>query len=406
MAGRNGTDNLVTTGISGLDDVLGGGLQPDRLYLLEGGPGSGKTTVALQFLRAGVPRGESLLYVTLSETARELRAVASSHGWSLDGLTILELMPGEEALNPDEQSTMFHPSEVELAATTRRILEEVEHIKPTCVVIDSLSELRLLSGNALRYRRQILALKQYFTARQCTVLLLDDLTDSDRDLQMHSVVHAVVVLELLNPEYGADRRRLRVRKYRSMAYRSGYHDYAIRTGGVDVYPRLVAAEHRSVTERSKLASGIAELDALLGGGLERGTSTLFVGPAGSGKSTLTAQFVSAAAARGLKAAMFVFDESTATLLARAAALNIDLAGGIAAGLITVKQINPAELSPGEFTHAIRTAVEQDDAAVVVIDSLNGYLNAMPAERFLIIQLHELLSIVFSLQIHQTGSEND
>jgi circadian clock protein KaiC len=391
MAGRNESESLMSTGIAGLDDVLGGGLQRHRLYLLEGGPGSGKTTVALQFLLAGVPRGESLLYVTLSETARELQAVALSHGWTLDGLAILELMPGEEALDADELSTMFHPSEFELAATTQRILEKVDHLKPTCVVIDSLSELRLLSGNALRYRRQILALKQYFTARQCTVLLLDDLTDADRDLQMHSVVHAVILLELLNPEYGADRRRLRVRKYRGMAFRSGYHDYGIRTGGIDVYPRLVAAEHRSVTPRSKLASGIAEFDALLGGGLERGTSTLLVGPAGTGKSTLASQFAAAAAARGQKAAMFVFDESTTTLLARAAELNIDLTGGIEAGLISVKQINPAELSPGEFTHAIRSVVEEDDTAVVVIDSLNGYLNAMPAERFLTIQLHELLS---------------
>jgi len=391
MARPNDSGNLATSGVSGLDDVLGGGFQRDRLYLLEGVPGSGKTTAALQFLLAGVARRESVLYVTLSETAAELRGVAASHGWTLDGVNVLELVPDEQALDPGEQSTMFHPSEVELAETTKRILADVERFTPTCLVVDSLSELKLLSGNALRYRRQILALKQYFAARRCTVLLLDDLTATEHDLQIHSLAHAVVLLEQMNPEYGADRRRLRVRKYRSMAFRGGFHDYVIRKGGLEVYPRLVAAEHRQVSERTKLASGIVDLDALLGGGIEQGTSTLLVGPSGTGKSTLASQFAAAAASRGQRVAMFVFDESPTTLLARAAALNIDLASGIEAGVISIKQIDPAELSPGEFTHAIRTTVEQDGTAFVVIDSLNGYLNAMPEERFLTIQLHELLS---------------
>jgi circadian clock protein KaiC len=391
MARPNDTGSLASSGVTGLDDVLGGGFQRNRMYLVEGPPGSGKTTVALQFLLAAVARGESVLYVTLSETAEELHAAAASHHWTLDGATIYELVPREESLEPDEQSTMFHPSEVELAATTKQVLEQVQKVKPTCIVFDSLSELRLQSGNALRYRRQILALKQYFAARGCTVLLLDELTATDRDLQVQSIAHGVLGLEQLNPEYGAERRRLRVRKYRSMSFHGGYHDYAIRTGGIEVYPRLVAAEHRRVSERSKLASGVAEIDMLMGGGIEQGTSTLVMGPAGTGKSTLASLFASAAATRGQRVAMFVFDESPATLLARAAALGINLASGVDAGKVSIKQVDPAELSPGEFTHGIRTAVEQEDTAVVIIDSLNGYLNATPEERFLTIQLHELLA---------------
>jgi circadian clock protein KaiC len=286
---------------------------------------------------------------------------------------------------------MFHPPEVELSETTKAILADVERIKPARIVFDSLSELRLLAGNPLRYRRQILALKQYFNGRNCTVLLLDDLTSVNHDLQVQSIAHGVIKLEQLYPEYGSERRRLIVVKYRGVRFRGGYHDYVIQKGGLEVYPRLVASEHRPEVTAEKLESGIAELDILIGGGLERGTSTLIVGAAGTGKSSLAAQFVAASAARGQNAALFIFDESINTLLTRAAGLGIDLRKHVEAGRVTVQQVDPAELSPGELAHAIRTAVEKRNASVVVIDSLNGYLNAMPEERFLIIQLHELLT---------------
>jgi circadian clock protein KaiC len=383
-------DLVIPTGVFGLDDVLGGGLAKSRLYLVEGIPGSGKTTLAMQCLLAGVARGESVLYVTLSETEEELRAVAVSHGWDLTGIHIRELTPAEADLDPELQNTMYHPSEIELAETTKRILRDVEELKPGCVVFDSLSELRLLAGSALRYRRQILALKQFFSTRACTVILLDDMTGNDRDLQVQSLAHGVIVLEQLNPEYGSERRRLRVAKYRGMQFRGGYHDYIIEKGGLKVFPRLVAAEHRQSAPRERLASEVPELDTLLGGGIEEGTSTLIVGAAGTGKSTLAAQFSAAAARRGQRASLFLFDESPETLLSRCRQLNIELESAIAGGMVTVQQIDPAELTPGEFTHTIRKAVEEDHAHIIVIDSLNGYLNAMPAERFLTIQLHELL----------------
>jgi circadian clock protein KaiC len=377
------------TGIQGLDDILSGGFTRNRLFLVEGVPGSGKTTLGLQFLLAGAQAGETVLYVTLSETEEEIRAVAASHGWSLDGVTIRELSPTEAELQPDQQNTMFHPSEVELAATTRRVLDDVERLKPTRTVFDSLSEMRLLAGNPLRYRRQVLALKQFFANRQCTVMLLDDMTATEQDLQMRSIVHGVVLLEQLQPEYGAQRRRLRVLKYRGVHFRGGFHDYAIQRGGIEVYPRLVAAEHRQQSDRARLGSGVDALDELLGGGLEEGTSTLLVGAAGTGKSTLAAQFVRAAADRGERSAIFLFDESPQTLLSRSTALNIDLPGAVDAGQVSIRQVDPAELTPGEFIHAIRRSVD-NGARIVVIDSLNGYLNAMPEERFMIIQLHELL----------------
>lgn len=396
MAGENRSTtaaavNRAATGIEGLDDVLRGGLRPNRLYLIEGIPGSGKTTLAMQFLQEGVRRGEPVLYVTLSESAEELREVADSHGWSLDGITIRELAPSESSLHPDEQYTMFHPSEVELSETTKTILADVERMKPARMVFDSLSELRLLAGNPLRYRRQILALKQFFSGRNCTVLLLDDLTSTERDLQVQSIAHGVVRLEQINPEYGAERRRLLVVKYRGVSVRGGYHDYIIQRGGLAVFPRIVASEHRPPVAMEKLGSGIVELDTLLGGGIERGTSTLIVGAPGSGKSSLATQFVVSAAARGQNAALFIFDESLHTLLSRSAGLGIDLQKHMDSGRVTIRQVDPAELSPGEFGHALRRAVEQQNATVVVVDSLNGYLNAMPEERFLTIQLHELLT---------------
>ena len=382
---------LAMTGVGGLDDILSGGLTPHRLYLIEGVPGSGKTTLALQFLLEGVRRGERVLYVTLSETEEELIAVAASHGWSIKDIAVRELVPSEDSLRPDDQYTMFHPSEVELSETTKTILQDVERIKPSRVVFDSLSELRLLAGNPLRYRRQILALKQFFSGRKSTVLLLDDMTSTSHDLQVQSIAHGVVRLEQLYPEYGGERRRLSVLKYRGVKFRGGYHDYVIKRGGLEAYPRLVASEHRSVPPTDKLPSGLAELDTLLGGGIERGTSTLIVGAAGTGKSSLAAQFVSAAAARGQSATLFIFDESINTLLSRCAGLGIDLRAHLDSGRVVVHQVDPANLSPGEFAHAIRRAVERDSASVVVIDSLNGYLNAMPGEKFLIIQLHEILT---------------
>jgi len=385
-----GQVELVDLDGDGLDDILVGGLTRRRLYLLEGVPGCGKTTLALQFLMAGARDGEPVLYVTLSETEEELMSVADSHGWQLDNVDIRELTPPEAALEADEQNTMFHPSEMELASTTKLILDDVERLKPTRVVFDSLSELRLLAGSALRYRRQILALKQFFATRDCTVVLLDDMTAADHDLQMQSIAHGVILLEQLNPDYGSERRRLRVVKYRGVKFRGGYHDYVIQQGGIQVFPRLVAAEHRQETTRAKLPSEIPELDALLGGGIEEGTSTLIVGAAGTGKSTLAAQFVAAAARRGQHAAMYVFDESPDTLLTRTRELGVDLISAVESGSVALQQVDPAELTPGEFVHAIRRAVEEKGAKIIVVDSLNGYMNAMPDERHLSIQLHELL----------------
>jgi len=383
--------SVALTGVTGLDDVLSGGLAPDRLYLVEGVPGSGKTTLAMQFLLEGARQGQPVLYVTLSESRDELLAVADSHGWSLDAITIRELAPSDESLTSDDQYTMFHPSEVELGETTRSILAEVERTRPQRVVFDSLSELRLLAGNALRYRRQILALKQFFAGRHCTVMLLDDMTNADHDLQVQSIAHGVLLLEQINPDYGAERRRLRVVKFRGVRFRGGFHDYIIERGGLRVFPRLVASEHRSPHLMERLATGMPELDALLGGGLERGTSTLISGAAGTGKSSLSALFAWTATKRGEHAALFTFDESVHTLLSRSAGIGIDLAGCIEAGNVSVLQVDPAELSPGELVHRVRQAVEQRGATVVVIDSLNGYLNAMPGEHFLIVQLHELLA---------------
>jgi circadian clock protein KaiC len=388
--GRPDTESLATTGIIGFDDVLNGGFSRGRLYLVEGVPGSGKTTLAIQFLMEGAKRGEKVLYITLSETKEELESVARSHGWDISGITIRELLPNEGALESDDQYTMFHPSEVELAATTKLILEDVVNLNPTRVVFDSLSELRLVAGNPLRYRRQILALKQFFAGRHCTVIVLDDMTATDHDLHVQSIAHGVILLQNLSPEYGAERRRMRIVKYRGTSFRGGFHDYLITKGGLQVFPRLVAAEHRGRSSCNKLASDIREMDDLLGGGIEEGTSTLIVGGAGTGKSTIAAQFCVAAAGRGEKSVLFMFDESPNTLFTRCSGLGIDLEPHVKSGAIDIVQIDPAELSPGEFAYLIREAVHNSGVKIVVVDSLNGYLNAMPEERFLAIQLHELL----------------
>lgn len=382
---------MAATGIEGLDAVLGGGFPKDHVYLLQGDPGAGKTTLSLQFLLEGVKNGERSLYITLSETRKELHAVATSHGWTLDGVVIHEQLVHEDALRDDEDTTMFHPSEIELGQTIKRILEEVEKVNPQRVVLDSLSEIRLLSQSTLRYRKQILALKQYFSNRGATVLFLDDRTSEGNDLQLHSVPHGVLVLERRAPIYGAPRRRLEIVKLRGVEFHGGYHDFNIRRGGIDLYPRLVAAKHPGEQPDTLIASGLAEMDTLLGGGLDSGSSTLIMGPAGVGKSTLATQYAVAAANRGENAAFFIFDESRRRLLKRSASIGLDFEEHIKSGRITAQQVDPAELAPGEFAHLVRVAVEKRGARVIIIDSLNGYLNAMPEERFLTLHLHEMLT---------------
>lgn len=381
---------LVATGIAGFDDILGGGLTAQRMYLVEGNPGAGKTTLGLQFLLEGVRLGERGLYITLSETREELDAVMRSHGWRTDGIDICELAPTEAELDPDAQSTMFHPAEAELNVTVGRVLAEVERVRPSRVVFDSLSELRLLAQSSLRYRRQILALKQFFAGRHGTVLLLDDRTAEGPDHHLHSLAHGVITLEQFAPDYGSERRRLRVRKMRGRTFRDGYHDYTIRRGGLDVYPRLVAAEHHATFAAGQVASGVAGLDRLLGGGPDWGSSTLLMGSAGCGKSSIAVQYLSAAAGRGEAGAYFTFDESMRNLLARADGMNMDFRRHIETGRIRVEQINPGELAPDEFMHRVQIAAEAG-ARIVIIDSLNGYLNAMPDARFLMTQLHELFT---------------
>ena len=350
----------ISTGISGLDDVLCGGLDSERLYLIEGEPGTGKTTIALQFLLEGARKGEKGLYVTLSETQSELRAVAERHGWSIDQLSVFELVPPEATLDPDRELTLFHPSELELSETSKLIFERVKALEPVRLVFDSLSEMRLLAQNSLRYRRQILALKHFFTGRKCTVLLLDDFSSEEGDLQLHSIAHGVIMLQQLALDYGAERRRLRIKKMRGIKFRGGYHDFIIQTGGVRVFPRLVASEHHKPFVGKPTPSGSSELDALLGGGLQRGTSALLVGGAGVGKSSIVVTYAVTAAQRGERVAMYAFDEGLGTLFARAEALGVPLHNYVDQGLITIQQIDPAEMSPGEFVHLVRDAVEEND----------------------------------------------
>jgi len=383
--------DIAKTGIWGLDDVLSGGFSRGHLFLIEGAPGTGKTTMALQFLMAGARAGEKCLYITLSETEAELRSGAASHGWSLDdGIEIFELLPPESLLDSDQQQSLLYSSDLELGETTKQIFENVERTRPSRVVLDSLSEIRLLAQSSLRYRRQILAIKHYFAKFNTTVMLLDDLTAELADKTVHSIAHGVVRLEELAPAYGAERRRVRVTKYRGTKFRGGYHDCTITTGGLNVFPRLVAAEHRRGFVRGQLSSGIGELDQLLGGGIDTGSSTLVLGPAGTGKSLAVIVFVVAAVARGEKAAMFVFDEELGLLYARMKAMGIDLEAMQRSGNLFVDQVDAAELSPGEFAHRVRNRVDEDAIKTVVIDSLNGYQAAMPEENSLILHMHELL----------------
>ena len=382
------------TGIAGLDSILSGGLPANRLYLVKGDPGVGKTTLALQYLLAGQAKGERCLYITLSETIDEINAVAESHGWNLDQLSIFELSALEHQLAQETQNTVFQPSEVELNNTTELLLKRIREVRPSRLVIDSLSELRLLSDTALRYRRQMLALKQFFAGRNMTVLMLDDHTGpGGGDLHVQSIAHGVITIEQLETDYGADRRRVKINKLRGVNFLGGFHDAVIAPGGLKVFPRLVAAEHHLDFKPSLLSSDIDALDALLGGGLDRGTSALLVGSAGTGKSSVALQFAAAAARRGEKVMVYLFEENLRTLKARATSLGLKLDPFIRKGLIHFLQIDPAQLAPGQFVERVRSAVEEDDVRLVIIDSLNGYLQAMPNIKFLEIQLHELFSFL-------------
>lgn len=381
----------IQTGITGFDDILVGGLPAGQMYLLEGTPGTGKTTIALQFIRHGILAGEPALYITLSESKRELEASARSHGWDFDDFSIAEFMPEEASLSPEQQYTVFHPSEVELASTVQKLTDLIEKVKPKRLVIDSLSELRLLAADTMRYRRQLLALKQFFAGRDTTVLLLDDRSAEGSDMQLQSIAHGVVRLSKVPRSYGVNRRQIEIIKMRGTPFREGFHDYTIQTGGLEIYPRLVANEHFGDFTDERIPSGIAALDKMFGGGISRGSSTLLMGPTGSGKSTMAIQYAAAAAERGDRAIVYSFDEVLRTAIERAESLQIPVRKMLKAGQLSMVQVDPAELSPGELVAQIRKDVEERDTRVVVLDSINGFLAAMPGEHDLILQLHELVA---------------
>ena len=384
------SEGIASTGIAGLDNVLGGGLPVQHLYLVEGSPGTGKTTLALQFLMAGRERGERGLYVTLSETSEELAQVAQSHGWNLEGISVYDLV-SDEGLSEDAEQTILHPSEFELGETARDVMRLVEELKPHRVAFDSLSELRLLAQSPLRYRRQILALKRFFSQLRCTVLMLDDKTSGEGDQQLHSIAHGVIHLNQNSTNYGPDKRRLRVVKLRGRKFRSGDHDFDLDRGGLVVFPRLVAGEHAAHFQVEPVSTGTAVLDAMLGGGLSPGSNLLFAGPAGVGKSTTATSCALAAMRRGEKVAYYLFDEGLVTLRERSKALGLDLDPFIESGHMLIRSFDPAEVSPGQFAHAVRDAVENHGVRLVVIDSLNSYMQAMPGGQFLLLQMHELLA---------------
>ncbi|MDB4908619.1 MAG: Circadian clock protein KaiC central region [Gemmatimonadetes bacterium] len=380
----------ASTGIHGLDQILGGGLPTNHIYLVDGEPGTGKTTLALQFLLAGVALGERVLYVTLSESADELAIVAGAHGWSTGQIDVYEL-GDHEGIERAEGYTIFHPAEVELQHTVDAVFDAVKQHSPARVVFDSLSEMRLLARDPLRFRRQILALKQFFMGRQCTVLLLDDKTAPEGDLQLHSLAHGVIVLEHVALEYGAERRRLQVTKLRGIRFRGGYHDFRLQTGGTVVFPRIHGVEQVQFEPGRLITSGSDQLDALLGGGLQEGTSLLITGPAGTGKSVLCSQYACAAVNRNERVLFYLFDERMSTFKLRGDGLGMDLSESVADGRLDLRQVEPTELSPGEFANQVVRAVEEDNARIIVIDSINGYMQSMPEERLLPIQVHELLS---------------
>jgi len=388
----NDIEARASTGVEGLDAILGGGLTRNRLYLLEGTPGTGKTTFGLRFLMAGAERGERGLYITLSETADELEAVVRSHGWSLDGIDVFELVD-DSGRDPDAEQSILYPSEVELGETVAKLTARVERDAPMCVFFDSLSEMRLLAQDPLRYRRQVLTLKQFFSTRSCTVLLVDDKTSGPGDLQLHSISHGVISLEQTIQDYGTESRRLRIVKMRGQKFQGGLHDFTLDTGRIAVFPRLVASRHRAEVVHEQVGTGSAALDRMLGGGLTRGTSTLLIGPSGVGKTTTAVHCMHAALQRGERATYYLFDEGLSTLLLRSRMLHMDIEPFVRSGACRVAQIDPAELSPGEFASMVVRAVKDDGSSFVTIDSLNAYLQAMPGQTFLLLHMHELLTFL-------------
>ena len=379
----------AATGIAGLDNVLGGGLPTRHVYLVEGTPGAGKTTLGLQFLLAGRAMNERGLYVTLSETAEELAIVALSHGWSLDGIDVFEMVP-HEGLSPDQEQSILYPSEVELGETTRAVMAAVERLQPARLVFDSLSEMRLLAQDPSRYRRQILALKHFFASRNCTVLLLDNMTSEGGDLQLHSIAHGVIAIVQRIGDYGPVHRHLGIVKMRGVRCRGGEHDLLLDTGGIQVFPRLIAAEHQSDFVLSLASTGTQALDQLLGGGLSRGSNTLLIGPSGIGKTTTSMSAVLAALQRGERANYYLFNEGIDTLRHRCIALGIDIRPFVDSGHLQLLALDPAEVSPGQFSNMVRQAVEQAGVGMIVIDSLNAYMQSMSGAKSLALQMRELL----------------